>query len=141
MQIGASARNVGNSPALGTSLLVTLMIKPVPDVDTIRKEMNCNSNAAIQLGILGGAVIFPGDKSELRRVRSVIGYSDLKSYPGTNSFVPWIVICVSYQDEFGSPHGTSLVAMYMSDNPIAILPTTRGEIPGHLMPILSKVAY
>jgi hypothetical protein len=142
VQIGASARNVGNSPALGTSLLVNLMIKPLPDVEMIRKEMRCDSTAATQLGIIGGAVIFPGDNGELRKVRDVIGYSDLQSYPGEKpSYVPWVIICIGYQDEFGSSHGTGMAAMYAPDNPIAILPTTRGEIPGHLVPILSKVAY
>jgi hypothetical protein len=142
VQIGADARNIGNSPAIGTSLSVTLIIKPLPtDIGTIRERMNCSSPADMQMGLLGGVTIFPGDKNELRKVRNVIGYSDLQSYPGANALIPWVIICASYQDEFGIGHGTSVIAMYVPDAPTKILPTTRGEIPGHLMPTLSKVAY
>ncbi len=143
VSVNASAKNAGNSPAIGVFLSIALNGEKLngiglpKEIGEARKLMMCDPKEVITMGALAGILILPGDTAPLRTSKSVTDYKSITNEIG----IVWITICLGYQDEFGLPHGTSRLMFYVPDGKRQNVPNVGQVINGHLQQFIASTAY
>jgi hypothetical protein len=138
ISVKTSARNVANSPAVNVTFESKLHLDDWPsgDMNEIIKNYICEPEKSNYTGAPFSQIIMPNAVVALWPSKDVSNKID-KNKPQTSH--GWVSACLRYEDEFGIPHSTGQIFIYIPDDGSPMPAAPSGPIPGTLKAYTGKI--
>jgi hypothetical protein len=138
LSIKTSARNLGNSPAIDVAFTNTTYFDewPAGNITEVISKYICKPEKMNYSGAPFVQLISPNDTQILWPSKSVKTDIDKNQLQAPHA---WMSLCIRYEDEFGNPHSTGQLFIYIPNDGKPIPASPSGPIAGTLKAYAAKI--